>query len=63
MQVKLLRTIQEREIQRVGSDKTVNIDVITSYSIHYTKLYDPFFMAEQFRFQQGLIQGGAIYGD
>jgi len=27
MQVKLLRTIQEREIQRVGSDKTIHIDV------------------------------------
>jgi two-component system response regulator HydG len=27
MQVKLLRVIQEREIQRVGSDKTINIDV------------------------------------
>jgi two-component system response regulator HydG len=27
MQVKLLRAIQEREIQRVGSDKTINIDV------------------------------------
>ncbi|MCP3941399.1 MAG: sigma-54-dependent Fis family transcriptional regulator [Desulfobacteraceae bacterium] len=27
MQVKLLRAIQERQIQRVGSDKTINIDV------------------------------------
>jgi len=27
MQVKLLRTIQEREIQRVGSDKPIHIDV------------------------------------
>ncbi|MBA3010087.1 MAG: sigma-54-dependent Fis family transcriptional regulator [Desulfobacula sp.] len=27
MQVKLLRTIQEREIQRVGSDKAIKIDV------------------------------------
>tara|TARA_B100000614_G_scaffold261860_1_gene292975 strand:+ start:1123 stop:2532 length:1410 start_codon:yes stop_codon:yes gene_type:complete len=27
MQVKLLRTIQEREIQKVGSDKPVNVDV------------------------------------
>ncbi|WP_457552401.1 sigma-54-dependent transcriptional regulator [Desulfobacula sp.] len=27
MQVKLLRAIQEREIQRVGSDKTISVDV------------------------------------
>ncbi len=27
MQAKLLRAIQEREIQRVGSDKTINVDV------------------------------------
>ena len=64
MQAKLLRVLQERSFERLGSNQTLHIDVrilaatnrllpemvakgtfredvITSYSIHYTKLYDP----------------------